>query len=73
MPDHLLTEETCFPSDNHPTNIRGSHSLDAYFAESAIIMEIASFEDVVAGTATKIVTKMASGEKLQQDRSQITR
>ncbi|VUZ42863.1 unnamed protein product, partial [Hymenolepis diminuta] len=62
MIDHL-------PSKNRPTKIRGRHSLDAHFSENAIIIEIVPFEDVVVRTVTKMVTKMASGEKIQQDRT----
>ncbi|KAM3171454.1 hypothetical protein ACTXT7_016599 [Hymenolepis weldensis] len=36
--DHLSTEETHFPSDNYPKNIRSSHSQDASFVENVVII-----------------------------------
>ncbi|VUZ39332.1 unnamed protein product [Hymenolepis diminuta] len=41
MTDHLSTEGTHSPSDNHLTNIRNSHSKDTDFAENVAIIETA--------------------------------
>ncbi|VUZ52333.1 unnamed protein product [Hymenolepis diminuta] len=57
----LSTEETRSPSDNHSTYIRSSHSQDANFVENVVIIETG-----LSRTATKVVTKKASAESLQQ-------
>ncbi|KAM3186304.1 hypothetical protein ACTXT7_004588 [Hymenolepis weldensis] len=56
--------ESRFPSDNHPTNIRSSHSQHADFVENVAIIGTASYQDFVARIATKIATKKASVENL---------
>ncbi|VUZ39308.1 unnamed protein product [Hymenolepis diminuta] len=64
MTDHLSTEEAHAQSDNHPTNIRISHSRDADFTENILIIETIPYKDDAARIATKMATKKASVENL---------
>ncbi|VUZ42610.1 unnamed protein product [Hymenolepis diminuta] len=63
MTDHLTTEGSRFPSDNHPMNIGRSHS---DFVENVTIIETDPSGDIAARILTKMTTKEAPAENILQ-------